>query len=253
MGTSGRGGGGGREGVGSSVSSDLGLPESDSQGNQWSLCGPAGTRDAPRHAAALRHAPPLLRPSTTGRSALGRPHSASRSSSTPVPPTCGSPRSTASCWTSPAVSHSPASCGRREQAGRGGPQGVGTRPGRHLTRMQPPSHPRPHTLPRAPGPAALPRVQPRARGPAGQPLGLRWPCLGPSWATCGFQLSAPPDALGPSALPGHPAFQVSVQGPGVAEHGGGQARAPLAEAQAGGGGGGGGSVAGAQGLAGAAG
>lgn len=44
------------------------------------------------------------RPSTMGRSASGRPRSASRWSLTPALPICGSRLSTASCWTSPAVS-----------------------------------------------------------------------------------------------------------------------------------------------------
>lgn len=64
---------------------------------------------------------PTPRPSTTGRSASGRPPNASRSSSTPAPPTCGSRPSTASCWTSPAVSPSvPGAC-RDPGLGRAAP------------------------------------------------------------------------------------------------------------------------------------
>uniref|UniRef100_A0A8D1DT49 Cathepsin D n=1 Tax=Sus scrofa TaxID=9823 RepID=A0A8D1DT49_PIG len=58
-----------------------------------------------------------------GRSASGPPRSASPSSSTPAPPTCGCPPSTASCWTSPAVSAArspPCTC---SPCGPGGPGG----------------------------------------------------------------------------------------------------------------------------------
>lgn len=82
-----------------------------------------------------------LRPSTTGRSASGHRHSASRSSSTPAPPTCGSPPSTASCWTSPAVSRA---CTSRPSRPLRGP---GSRQGGRGARGTQPRPPHTHTPP----------------------------------------------------------------------------------------------------------
>lgn len=84
----------------------------------------------------LMDGPPPPRPSTMGRSASGHPHSASRSSSTPAPPTCGSRPSTASCWTSPAVSHARGSRPGRPLRGPGSRQ-RGRGAGGHPT---PPPH-----------------------------------------------------------------------------------------------------------------
>lgn len=66
------------------------------------LWAPWGGEGAPCPSPDRPYLPP--RPSTMGRSASGRPRSASRWSSTPALPICGSRLSTANCWTSPAVS-----------------------------------------------------------------------------------------------------------------------------------------------------
>ena len=137
------------------------------------LAGPPPPWGAPRPTLT----DPTPRPSTTGRSASGRLHSASLWSSTPAPPTCGSRPSTASCWTSPAVSPSvpgptvsPSAPGRgvlprpsaRSPLGRWRPASpvLGRRPG-------PPAAPTPATPNRRLGPWGS-RAGPPARGIARQ-------------------------------------------------------------------------------------
>lgn len=194
----GPGAGEGGEGRTPAASSGLGLPKTTSGPSAaWGGCG----MPLPPSRRPDGHAP-LPRPSTTGRSASGRPHSASRSSLTPALPTCGSPRSTANCWTSPAVSHCPASCG--ERAGRGGPQGAGTWPACHLLLLHAP--PARHT--RSPGCWGCHPISGPAPcvGPAGQALGLWWPCFSPSWAMLHLHLHL-------SATPGRPGLSVSLGRP----------------------------------------